>query len=379
MRFLRLVARFALRSKTRAGVTCLGAAMTLVTFIILRTVVASYSAQIGSMRGDRMEIRHKTSIFFRLYTAQAAKVSQLPGVRDVSWMCWFAGTYRDERHNFLQLAVEAESYLRLYPEYRPPEEQLKAWLADPAGVIVGDLLAKKNGWKLGDRIPIAGTIYPGDWSFTLRGIYSGNGVPVDRERLLLHWRYMNEKLPGGNHVARILVRVDDPSVGKRIDTFFENSATPTKTESELTLQRQWSSWSAGVVKAMDDASSLVLVVLGLVLANGLGMSISGSTREFAVLRAIGCSSRWIRLLILGEALAMGLCASAVALLLAPSVLRAATNILIAELGGAWSLELRGHLALLAAIAGPLISLLSGLWPALKAPRVRIIDAMRRAA
>jgi putative ABC transport system permease protein len=353
--------------------------MTLVTFIVLRTVVASYATSTGSMREDRMEIRHKTSIFFRLYTAQAAKVAHLPGVRDVSWMCWFVGTYLDERHNFTQIAVEAESYLRLYPEYRPPEEQLRAWLADPAGVIVGDLLAKKNGWKIGDKIPIAGTIYPGDWTFTLRGVYSGDGAPVDRERMLLHWKYLNDKLPGGNHVQRILVLVDDPSVGKQIDAFFENSSTPTKTESDLALQRQWSGWSAGVVKAMGNASTLVLLVLGLVLTNSIGMSISDSAREFAVLRAIGCGSSQIRLLILGEALAVGVAGSAVALLLAPNVLRAATSLLIAELGGAWSLELKGPLVLTTALAGPSISLLSSIWPALKATRIAVIDGMRRAA
>ena len=123
MSFVRLIVHFALRSKVRFVVTCVGVGVSIVAFIILRTVVGWYAIGNEGTRVDRMEVRHRSSIVFPLYTAEAAKIAKLPGVRDVSWMCWFVGTYVDELHNFTQVAVDAESYLRLYPEYRLPATQ----------------------------------------------------------------------------------------------------------------------------------------------------------------------------------------------------------------------------------------------------------------
>jgi putative ABC transport system permease protein len=372
-----LVLRFAFRSKTRFVMSCVGVGVTLVAFLVLRTVVDCYAVTDAGIRTDRMEVRHKNSIVFPLYTAMAGKLSHLPGVRDVSWMCWFVGTYMDERRNFTQVAVEAESYLRLYPEYRPTDAQRAAWLADPTGAIVGDRLAKKHGWKLGDKINIEGTIYPGHWTFTLRGVYSGEGDQVDRERLLFHWKYLNDKLMGESRVQRLIVLVDEPRVGKEIDAFFANSGTPTKTESELQLRRQWASWSAGMVDVMSKASFVMLFVLALVLANSMAMSARDSNREFAVMRAIGWRARHVRALILGEALVIGLMGSVVALVAAPGVLRGVTDLLLSQLGGTWSLRLDAWLAGATVLTGVSVSLLSCSLPALRASRVRLVDALRR--
>ena len=38
------------------------------------------------------------------------------GVAAVSWANWFGGIYKDPQNFFAQLAIEPESYLRMYPE-----------------------------------------------------------------------------------------------------------------------------------------------------------------------------------------------------------------------------------------------------------------------
>ena len=374
---LLVIFRFALRNKARFFATALSVAVTLVAFLILRVVVTKYAVKEEGTRADRLVVRHKNSIFFPLYTAQARKAAQLPGVQSVSWMCWFAGIYIDELHRFPQLAVEGESYFEMYPEFRPSEAEFKEWMADPTGAIAGDALVKRHGWKIGDRIALKGTIYPGDWNLTLRGIYHGATPDTDRERLYMHWKYLNETLPGGDHVQRILVQVKNPSVGRDIDAYFANSATPTKAESELTVQRQWASWSAGVVQSLSAASVVVLLVLGLVLGNSMALAARESTREYAVMRAIGFRPRQITVLVLGQAL-LAVCVGAVlAVVTVPSVLKAMSTLLAAQLGGSWQLQLNWLALLMATAAGLVLGLLASALPAWRSSRINIVDGLRR--
>jgi putative ABC transport system permease protein len=326
-----------------------------------------------------MIIRHKVAITFPLFTPQAEKIRALPGVLDVSWMCWFGATYRNERDNFTQLAIDAESYLRMYPEFLPPGEELRDWLADPAGAMVGRDLAKKYGWKIGDRVVLNGTYYGGDWDFTIRAIYPGAKEDTDRATFFLHWKYLNEKLPGGNHVQRLLAKVSSAAVAKHIDALFANSETPTKTESELTVHRQWADWSSSIASGINVASALVLLVLALVLGNAMAMATRESTREFATMRALGYRPRHIVALILGEGLVVTVVGVGAALVVAPSVLTSFCKLLENRLGGSWELELDASVTAVGAGAALVTSMLASAVPAWQLGRLSVIDALRKVA
>jgi putative ABC transport system permease protein len=380
MAFLWLVLRFAFRNRLRTALTALGVATTLLAFLVLRTLVANwYSVNEEAAASDRMIIRHKIAITYPLFTPQAEKIRALPGVLDVSWLCWFGATYKNERDTFAQLATDTESYLRLYPEYRPPPDQLSEWLADPTGAMVGIDLVKRYGWKIGDRIVLNGTYYAGDWDFTLRAIYPGASEDTERALFFLHWKYLNDKLPGGNHVQRLLVKVDNPAVGKRIDALFANSETPTATESELAVRQQWASMSSAIVSAIDVASIVVLIILVLVLGNGMAMATRDSTREYAAMRAIGYRPRHVTALVLGEGFTVAALGIAAGLLVAPAVLESLCTLLENRLGGFWELELKGGVTVVAAIAALAAGMLASAMPAWRAGRLRIVDALRRVA
>ena len=375
-----LAVRFAFRNPVRTLITALGVGVTLLAFLMLRTLVASwYSVNEEATASDRMIIRHKVAITFPLLTPQAEKIRNLPGVLDVSWMCWFGATYKNERDTFTQLATDTESYLRFYPEYLPPPEQLQEWLSDPTGAMVGIDLVKKYGWKIGDRIVLNGTYYSGDWDFTLRAIYPGGGEGTNRLIFFLHWKYLNDKLPGGNHAQRLLAKVNSPAVAKQIDALFVGSEAPTKTESELAVQRQWASWSSAVVSGIDLASALVLVILVLVLGNGMAMATRESTREYAVMRAIGCRPRHVTALVLGEGFMVAAVGIVAGLLVAPTVLTSFCTLLENRLGGSWELELDPGITAVAVVAALATSMLASAWPAWRSGRLRIIDALRRVA
>jgi putative ABC transport system permease protein len=262
--------------------------------------------------------------------------------------------------------------MRLYPEFRPAADQLGEWFADRAGVVVGDQLAETYGWKLGDTISLKGTIYP-DKTFTVRGIYTGSDR-IDRRRLFMHYGYLDVK---DGAVHRLLVKVDGPQVGKRIDAAFANSETPTTSESELSIERQWASWSASVVSAIDAGSLLVLAILMIVLANTMAMATRESTREYGAMRAIGYRKRHIVAMVMAEGCVVGALGIAAGLSVIPKALEFFSALMENQMGGSWKLELAPQVAVVAVAVALLASMLASAWPAWSSGRAPIVDALRK--
>ena len=97
------------------------------------------------------------------------------------------------------MAVDPESWLRIYPEFALPEDQKKAWLADRTGAIVGVDTAKRFGWKVGDRVPLQGDDLPAarrrPWEFTIDGIYDSPEKGRRQDQFFFHYDYLNETIP----------------------------------------------------------------------------------------------------------------------------------------------------------------------------------------
>lgn len=371
----RLVLRLALRNRGRMLITTLGVAVTLLAFLILRALVTSwYSVNEDIARSDQLEVRHKISISFVLFRRMAEKIRAIPGVDEVSAMVWFSGYYKDEKTRFGQLAVEPE-YFEIFPEYLAPPEQMEAYLGDLSGALVGEELAQKYGWKIGDKVTLTGTLYQGDWDLTLRAIYPGESRRTDRARLFMHYKHV---APRNEHSHRLMVK-GDPGVAKQVDALFANSDTPTKTESVISVERSWASWSTAVISAINVAAVLVLFILILVLGNAMAMAARESLREYATLRAIGYRSRHILLLVLAEGLLVAALGIGLAVAVAPATLRAFSKLMEEQLGGVWQLYLEPTVVALAVGGALVATLVACSVPALRSSRLRVVDALREAA
>src|SRR6185312_13829087 len=158
---LLFVIRNAFRHKLRTTLTVVGIVVAIVAFGLLRTIIDAWYAGANASSSARLVTRSAVSLVFPLPLTYAAKLRQVSGVASVTWANWFGGVYVSERNFFPQFAVDAPSYLAMYPEFVLPDEQKKAFLSDRNGAIVGRKLANLYGWKIGDQIPLRGTIYPG--------------------------------------------------------------------------------------------------------------------------------------------------------------------------------------------------------------------------
>ncbi len=194
MQFLKLILRNALRHKLRTALTVLGLVVAILAFGLLQTVVDAWYAGADSAAPTRLVTRNAISLVFPLPISYRDKIRAVDGVRAVSYANWFGGIYQDPKNFFPQFAVEPRTYFDMYPEFRVPPDEFAAFLRDRKGAVIGRKLADTHGLKIGDVMPLRGTIFPGTWEFTVRAIYDGAEAKTDTSQMFFHWDYLNESV-----------------------------------------------------------------------------------------------------------------------------------------------------------------------------------------
>ncbi|MDD3295697.1 MAG: ABC transporter permease, partial [Geobacteraceae bacterium] len=192
MYILKLLWRNAFRHRLRTFLTVLGITVAILAFGMLRTLVDIWYSGVEASSATRLVTRNAVSLVFPLPISYKDRIRQIDGVKVVSWGNWFGGVYIDEKNLFANFAVDVESYLKLYPEFILSPDQAAAVNRDRKACVVGRKLADRFGWKIGDTIPLKGTIFPGTWEFVLRGVYNGRDKSTDETQMFFHWDYLNE-------------------------------------------------------------------------------------------------------------------------------------------------------------------------------------------
>ncbi|HZS40836.1 MAG TPA: FtsX-like permease family protein [Polyangia bacterium] len=383
MSFLLLIVKSAFRNRLRTTLTAVGVAIAIVAFLFLRTFISAWYAGVESSSSDRMVVRNKISIIFPLPIAYLDKIKQVPGVEEVTYQNWFGGIYIDEKNFFAQFASD-DGLFKLYPEATTPPEQMQAYMNDRTGALVGQHLAEKYGWKIGDTVTLKGAIYPGDWKFTIRGIYTSTSKTFDVSTMFFHWKYFNEAIPErlqnqiGIAIVKIKSGVDSAQVASAIDKTFVNSLAETRTESEKQFQLEFISMASAVIDAIQVVSFVVLIILMLILGNTLAMATRERTTEYAVMRAIGFRPAHVVWLVLGEGFVIAAVGVALGLAMAAPVLKTFAQIFEKQLGAfLGSFDLDPKVIALAVAVALGLGMLASVIPAWRSGRLKIVDALRR--
>ncbi len=378
MRFFPLILANLFRKKVRTTLTIGSFAVALFLFGLLIVVRGAFNQGIDVAGADRLVVVNKVSILQPLPLSYKDRLLRIPGVTLSNHGTWFGGVYQDERNFFPQFAVETETQREMYPEFVIPADQWQAFVADREGAVVGEYLVKKFGWKIGDRVPIKGTIFPGAWEFNIRGIYRGKRQQDDTTQFWFHWKYLDErKTFQKGFVGWYTVRVGNPDkaveVVKAIDLEFANSPWETKTDTEK-------AWAASWVKQMGNIEFLILSIGGvvfftllLVTGNTMAIAVRERVGELAVLKAVGYSDAFVLVLVLAESLLVAALGGGLGMLLAK----------LFTLGGDPTHGLLPYFYLppQAIVTGVGVALtvgvVAGFLPAFSAMRLRVVDALRR--
>jgi putative ABC transport system permease protein len=376
-----LVLRNAFRHKLRTTLTIVGIVVAIVAFGMLRTIVDAWYAGANASSSARLVTRSSVSLVFALPLSYAQKIRQVDGVTSVGWANWFGGVYVNERNFFAQFAI-SDSYLGMYPEFLLPDDQRRAFDADRLGAIAGRKLADKYGWKVGDQIPLRGTIYPGTWTFNLRGIYDGADEGTDTSTFFFHFAYLNESIkkqfPGRGDQAGVFIESlrnaeDAAPVSAAIDATFKNSLAETLTETEKAFQLGFVAMSEAILLAIQAVSYVVIVIIMAVMANTMAMTARERYGEYATFKALGFGNGFVAMLIFAESMGIALLGGALGILLTfPSADAFASTIGSILAGFKVSRETIAMQLAAAVIIGAVAAAI----PAWRAARVRIVDGLR---
>ena len=382
MYFAKLILRNALRHKLRTGLTVVGIVVAITAFGLLRTVVEAWFAGAEGASSTRLVTRNAISLVFPLPTTYQDRIRQVAGVNRVSHANWFGGVYVSERNFFPQFAIDPNTYFDLYPEYRIAPDQLKAFMLDRRGCVIGRKLADTYGLELGDVVPLRGTIFPGNWEFIVRAIYEGAEARTDTSQFFFHWDYLNETLKRtaprrASTVGVYVIGVEQADraaeVSAEIDRMFRNSLAETLTETEKAFQLGFVAMTEAIVIAIQVVSFLVIFIIMAVMANTMAMTARERLSEYATMKALGFGPVPLVVLIFGESLVIAAFGGLTGILATYPV----ASWFGARMGTLFPVfEVSPETVAMQSGAALLVGAVAGLLPSWRAARVRIVDGLR---
>jgi len=383
MKYVPLVWKNLWRRKIRTVFTLACIFIAFVLFGLLMTIRAAFSLGIELAGQDRLVLIHKVSLIMSLPISYRARIANTSGVKVVTHNTWFGGVYQDPSNFFARIAVDPETHFSVYPEFKVPPDQMKAWLADRQGAIAGRDIVERFGWKIGDRIPIRADIWPpksgsGDtWEFNLDGIYDGD-KGVDKTQFFFRYDYFDENRQyGQGEIGWYIVKIDEPSksaeMAQKFDDMFANSSAETKTTTEKGFIDSFAKQIGDIGAIMMAILAAVLFTILLVSANTMAQAVRERTSELAVLKTLGFSNVAVLSLVLAESIFIAVLGGGLGLAVAWAIVQNGD-----PTGGALpAFVLPNRDLITGAVLMILLGVLAGALPAAQAMRLRIVDALRR--
>ncbi len=384
MYYLKLIFKNVFRAKLRTALTLTGLVIAVFAFGFLQTVVTAFFAGANAASGARLVTRNAISLVFPMPTYYRERMRSIEGVKTVSYSNWFGGIYKEPQNFFPQFAVDHTNYFDLFPEYNIKPEDMLAFKRDRQGAVVGRKLADQFGWKVGDVIPIRGTIFGGTWQFTIRAIFDGKDETVVTRLFFFHWDYVNEEMKKrfprrADQIGVFNIEIKDPSraaeISKAIDAEFKNSLAETLTETEKSFQLGFVAQSEAIVIAIRVVSFVVIFIIMAVVANTMAMTARERISEYATLKVLGFSPGYVAALVFGEALMIALIGAGLGILITIPMTSLFGS---SAIGSAVfsSFRISNDTIVLQAISGLTVGIVAGLVPAWRSARIKIVDGLR---
>jgi putative ABC transport system permease protein len=379
MKYFRLLRVSLMRKKFRTALTIGSFAVAMFLFGLLITIRTSFNQGVEVAGVDRLIVMNRITFIQPLPSSYAGRLLSIPGIKQITHATWFGGIYQDEKNFFPQFAIEPVSWRIMYPEYIVPDDQWKTFLNDREGAVVGEGTAKRFGWKVGDRVPIKGAIYTGNWQFNIDGIYKGSRKADDTSQFWFHYDHLNESpsMFYKNTVGWYVVRLNNPDdatqVVKKIDDTFANSSYETKSDTELAFAAGFAKQTGNIEFLMLSIGAIVFFTLLLVTGNTMAIAVRERTPELAILKALGYSNTFILIYVIAESVSIAVIGGILGLGIAKLV----------TLGGSPDpamlplFYLPTAQAAYGVIVALVIGALAGLIPAITASRLRVVDALRK--
>ena len=379
MKFVPFILRNTFRNKRRTLLTILSIGMSLFLISTLKTLVDELESSPATPESaKRVVTRHLTGLGSVMPIAHRERIRQVPGVEGVVASQWFGGVYKDPANFFAQFALDADKFAVVYPEVKTETpEQLDAFVNLRTGALAGVNLARRYGWKVGDRITLQGAIFPVDPELTITGLVSGGG---SESNFYFHWDYFNELFPQNVAGAFIVMARDPediPAISESVDAMFANTTAPTKTETESAFLLGFASMWGNVRLLMMSISTVVLFTVILVAANTMAMSIRERTAEIAILKTLGFAPGRVLTMMIVESAIIALVGGLLGSLCARLIYGFGIDFSSISLGFIQTFTVRWSTIAMSGGISLIVAVFSTLLPAYTASRLPIAMAVRK--
>jgi putative ABC transport system permease protein len=360
----------------------------LVAFAIFGVLVAfekAFNAGEEAAEADRLVVVNKINFTQPLPIAYFNRVRAVEGVRQVTHFNWFGGYYQDPKNFLIVMAVEPRTYLDVYSNdlVVAPEAQ-EAFFRERTSALVGEAMAQKWGWKVGDRVPIASNIFSQksgarSWDFDIVGIIKARKPQVDTNYMVFQYAYFDETRSfGKDMIGWMALQTTSMSlndqISKTIDAMFTNSFYETSTDTEKAFNKAFVAQLGNIALIVSLVVGAAFVTILMIVGNTMALSIRERTRQIGVLKTLGFSGPRVLRLVLGEAVLLallgGLPGIGIAALVAHLV-RESPQQFVPRIAVTPDILFMAIVLMLA------LGLVTGLIPALNAMRLKIATALGR--
>ncbi len=382
-----LLWRNVLGHPVRSLLTVGAVAVAVFLVCMLQAVTSGLSRTLDAAAANRLLVQSAVSLFVDLPLAYQQKLASIPGIDAICKWQWFGGRYEQDKGGFFpQFGIDPETFLVSYPEMTVVDGDYAAFQKERTACMVGSDTATKYGWKVGQTVPITGTIFQRTdgrpWEFTVRAIYTSTSAAVDKISLYFHYDYLRESVEQGGatgpegvgvYMLRVTPGTDPLTVQQAADALFENGPQRVQTTTEAEFNRQFISMLGDVPTLLRLIGGAVLFAIFFAVLNTMLMAGRERTRDLGIMKALGFTDRTAGLLLLAESLALCAIGAALGLLLGLLAEAPFAMMTAAFLPG---FGFDRDTALLGAMVALGVGMIAGILPGLRAARLTTVDALR---
>jgi putative ABC transport system permease protein len=380
-----LVRKNLFRKKLRAWLMIVSILTAFAIFGVLASFGQAFNAGQDVAEADRLVVVNKINFTQPLPIAYFNRVRAIAGVRQVTHFNWFGGYYQDPKNFLIVMAVDPATYMELYGnDIDVPADAQQAFKRERTGALVGEAMAKKWGWKTGDRVPVASNIFSQKsgshtWDFDVVGVFAGKKPQIDTNFMVFQYDYFDETRSfGKDFIGWMALRTASPALNdgviKTIDQLFANSSYETSTDTEKAFNKAFVAQFGNIALIVVLVVGAAFVTILMIVGNTMALSVRERTREIGVLKTLGFSGARILRMVLGEAVLLALIGGLPGLVLAAAFILAIRENLV---GLVPQMRLTSEVALAGVALMLVLGIVTGLIPALSAMRLKIATALGR--
>ncbi|MCR9247210.1 MAG: ABC transporter permease [bacterium] len=386
---IRLLIRNMFSHPIRTLLTGLSVTIAVFLLCVLDAAIGGLDAAVSQASRTRLWVQSAVSLFVNLPDSYESKIKNVPGVEEVVRFQWFGGVYQDPSNFFAQFAVDARKWKESYPELEMIEGSLEEWEKARTNCIIGTDLASRFGWKVGDKVPLTGTIFPKSdgsaWDFTVVGIYESKSTSIDQLTMYFHYDYLYESLdtgaaggPGGVGVflTRLAEGADAATTIGAIEELYQNGPQRVRATTEGEFQRQFISMLGSVPTLLYSIGGGVLFAIFFAVLNTMLMAARERTRDIGILKSLGFTNGKITLLLVAEALTLCLVGGGIGVVLAILAERPLWSFFSAFIPG---FTIQSNVIVQGVLLAAGLGIVAGLMPAIRARRLNPVTALRSEA